>query len=95
VTAVLPAAPSNLGVFQAACVAVLTGAYHVHAADALAYGIVLQLVEIATALMLGMPALVKEGLSWRDVRLRALHAGPVRLAPREAVAASEAAETTA
>jgi phosphatidylinositol alpha-mannosyltransferase len=95
VTAVLPAAPSNLGVFQAACVAVLTGAYHVHAADALAYGIVLQLVEIATALMLGMPALVKEGLSWRDVRLRALHAGPVRLAPREAVAVSEAAETTA
>ncbi len=81
VTAVLPAAPSNLGVFQAACVAVLSGAYHVPAADALAYGIILQAVEIATALMIGMPALVKEGLSWRDVRLRALHAGPVRLAP--------------
>ena len=29
VTAVLPATPSNLGVFQAACVAVLTGAYGV------------------------------------------------------------------
>ncbi|MGI8803739.1 MAG: lysylphosphatidylglycerol synthase domain-containing protein [Solirubrobacteraceae bacterium] len=83
VTAVLPAAPSNLGVFQAACVAVLTGAYHVSAADALAYGIILQAVEIATALMIGMPALLKEGLSWRDVRLRALHAGPVRLAPVE------------
>jgi phosphatidylinositol alpha-mannosyltransferase len=90
VTAVLPAAPSNLGVFQAACVAVLTGAYHVAAADALAYGIILQAVEIATALMIGMPALVKEGLSWRDVRLRALHAGPVRLAPPEGVAENAA-----
>jgi phosphatidylinositol alpha-mannosyltransferase len=83
VTAVLPAAPSNVGVFQAACVAVLTGAYHVSSADALAYGIILQAVEIATALIVGMPALVKEGLSWKDVRMRALHAGPVQLAPYE------------
>jgi phosphatidylinositol alpha-mannosyltransferase len=83
VTAVLPAAPSNVGVFQAACVAVLTGAYHVSSADALAYGIILQAVEIATALIIGMPALVKEGLSWKDVRMRALHAGPVQLAPYE------------
>jgi hypothetical protein len=29
-----------------------------------------------------MPALVKEGLSWRDVRLRALAGAPVRLEPR-------------
>jgi phosphatidyl-myo-inositol alpha-mannosyltransferase len=84
VTAVLPAVPSNLGVFQAACVAVLTGAYGVSAADALGYGIVLQAVEIATALIMGMPALVKEGLSWRDVRLRALHAAPVQLPARSA-----------
>jgi phosphatidylinositol alpha-mannosyltransferase len=83
VTAVLPAAPSNVGVFQAACVAVLTGAYHVGSADALAYGIILQAVEVATALVIGMPALVKEGLSWKDVRMRALHAGPVQLAPYE------------
>jgi phosphatidylinositol alpha-mannosyltransferase len=85
---VLPATPSNLGVFQAACVAVLHGAYHVSAADALGYGIVLQAVEIATAIFMGMPALVKEGLSWREVRLRALHTAPVSLgpAPREAEA---------
>jgi phosphatidylinositol alpha-mannosyltransferase len=82
VTAVLPATPSNLGVFQAACVAVLHGAYHVSAADALGYGIILQAVEIATAVMMGMPALVKEGLSWRDVRLRAMHSAPVRLPAR-------------
>ncbi|HWT95554.1 MAG TPA: lysylphosphatidylglycerol synthase transmembrane domain-containing protein, partial [Solirubrobacteraceae bacterium] len=80
VTAVLPATPSNLGVFQAACVLVL-GAYGVGKADALAYGIILQAVEIATAVVMGAPALVKEGVSWRDVRLRALHTTPVTLAP--------------
>jgi phosphatidyl-myo-inositol alpha-mannosyltransferase len=81
VTAVLPATPSNLGVFQAACVAVLTGAYGIGSADALGYGIILQAVEIATAVVMGAPALLKEGVSWRDVRLRALHAAPVKLAP--------------
>jgi phosphatidylinositol alpha-mannosyltransferase len=88
VTAALPATPSNLGVFQAACVAVLTGGYHVSSADALGYGIILQAVEIATAVILGAPALVKEGLSWREVRLRAMHTAPVSLGPvpREAEA---------
>jgi phosphatidylinositol alpha-mannosyltransferase len=81
VTAVLPITPSNLGVFQFACVAVLAGAYGVGKADALAYGIILQAVEIATAVVMGAPALVKEGMSWRDVRLRALHATPVQLDP--------------
>ena len=79
VTAVLPAIPSNIGVFQAACVAVLS-AYGVGKTDALAYGIILQTIEIATAFALGMPALVGEGLSWRDMRLRALNAAPVELA---------------
>jgi phosphatidylinositol alpha-mannosyltransferase len=80
VTAVLPATPSNIGVFQAACVAVL-GAYGVGHADALAYGIILQAVEMATAVVMGAPALVKEGVSWREVRLRAMHASPVELPP--------------
>jgi phosphatidylinositol alpha-mannosyltransferase len=79
VTAVLPLTPSNLGVFQAACVAVLSYAYGVPAAQALGYGIILQAVEIATAVVMGAPALVKEGLSWREVRLRALHTSPVSL----------------
>jgi phosphatidylinositol alpha-mannosyltransferase len=83
VTAVLPATPSNLGVFQAACVAVLTGAYGVSSVDALGYGIILQAVEITTAVVMGMPALVKEGLSWRDVRVRALAGAPVRLEARQ------------
>jgi phosphatidyl-myo-inositol alpha-mannosyltransferase len=81
VTAVVPATPANVGVFQAACVAVLAGAYHVSTPDAVAYGIVLQVVEVATAVLMGMPALVKEGLSWKEVRLRTLHATPVRLPP--------------
>jgi phosphatidylinositol alpha-mannosyltransferase len=78
VTAVIPATPSNIGVFQAACVAVL-GAYHVNHTDAFAYGVILQAVEVATAFALGMPSLVGEGLSWKDLRLRALHAAPVQL----------------
>ncbi len=81
VTAVIPATPANVGVFQAACVAVLAGAYHVPTADALAYGIVLQAVEVATAVIMGAPALVNEGLSWKDVRLRTMHASPVKLPP--------------
>jgi phosphatidyl-myo-inositol alpha-mannosyltransferase len=81
VTSVVPATPANVGVFQAACVAVLAGAYHVSTPDALAYGIVLQVVELATALVMGVPALLNEGLSWRDVRLRTMHAGPVKLPP--------------
>jgi phosphatidylinositol alpha-mannosyltransferase len=81
VTAVIPATPANVGVFQAACVAVLAGVYHVSTPDAIAYGIVLQAIELATALIMGLPALVNEGLSWRDVRLRAMHAAPVKLGP--------------
>jgi phosphatidylinositol alpha-mannosyltransferase len=81
VTAVVPATPANVGVFQAACVAVLSGAYHVSTPDAIAYGIVLQGVELATALIMGAPALLNEGLSWRDVRRRTMHAAPVKLGP--------------
>ena len=50
----------------------------------------LQAVEIATAVVMGTPALLKEGLSWRDVRMRALHASPVRLDPLPAAAAGGA-----
>lgn len=81
VTAVLPVTPSNLGVFQAACVTVLTLGYSVSSADALGYGIVLQVVEIGTALILGAPAMLREGVTWRDVKSGALHAAPVVLPP--------------
>jgi phosphatidylinositol alpha-mannosyltransferase len=90
VTAVVPATPSNIGVFQLAVISVLTTGYGVGAADALAYGVILQAVEIATAVALGLPALVREGMSWSDVRLRALSAAPVRLQPSPRRAEGEA-----
>jgi phosphatidyl-myo-inositol alpha-mannosyltransferase len=92
VTAALPATPSNLGVFQAACVAVLS-AYGVGKTNALAYGIILQAVEIATAVAMGMPALVREGMTWRDLRLKTLYAAPVELT--QAARRGEAAEAEA
>jgi phosphatidyl-myo-inositol alpha-mannosyltransferase len=79
VTAVVPATPSNIGVFQLAVISVLAGGFGVTPADALAYGIILQAVEIGTAVALGVPALVREGVTWRDLRLRALQTAPVRL----------------
>ena len=82
VTAVLPVTPSNIGVFQLAVITVLTGAYGIPAATALGYGLILQAVEIVTAVAFGLPALIREGLSWRDVRMRALAASPVELSPR-------------
>jgi phosphatidylinositol alpha-mannosyltransferase len=66
-SAILPATPSNVGVFQAAC-AVVLAAYGVSAGAGVAYGIILQAVEVVTALALGVPALLREGLSWQDLR---------------------------
>jgi phosphatidyl-myo-inositol alpha-mannosyltransferase len=82
VTAVLPATPANLGVFQAACAAVLHTGWHVGYGTGVAFGVILQAVEVTTAIMMGMPALLKEGMSWREVRLRAMHAAPVKLPAR-------------
>jgi phosphatidylinositol alpha-mannosyltransferase len=80
-TAFVPLTPANVGVFQVACVAVLSGAFHVAGPEALAYGIVLQAVELAAACGMGLPALVAEGHSWRQLKLRTIHAAPVRLGP--------------
>src|SRR6185312_6863792 len=81
VTAVVPATPSNIGVFQLAVISVLHTGFGVSTADALAYGVILQGVEIATAVMLGLPALVREGLTWSDLRVQALSTAPVHLDP--------------
>ena len=82
VTAVVPATPGNVGIFQLATLSVLTTGFGVSTQDALAYGVILQAVEMATALGLGLPALVREGVTWSDLRMRALQAAPVRLTPR-------------
>jgi phosphatidyl-myo-inositol alpha-mannosyltransferase len=82
ITAVLPATPSNVGVFQAACAAVLHTGWHVGLGAGVAYGVILQAVEISTSLLMGTPALLKEGMSWREVKMRAMHTTPVKLAAR-------------
>ncbi|HEV2790769.1 MAG TPA: phosphatidylinositol alpha-mannosyltransferase, partial [Solirubrobacterales bacterium] len=81
VTAVVPATPSNIGVFQLAVISVLHSGFGIGTADALAYGVILQAVEIATAVALGLPALVREGLTWGDLRVQALSTAPVRIEP--------------
>jgi len=82
ITAVLPATPANLGVFQAACATVLHAGWHIGYGDGVAYGVILQAVEVTTAILMGMPALLKEGMSWREVKLRAMHTTPVKLPAR-------------
>jgi phosphatidylinositol alpha-mannosyltransferase len=82
ITAVLPATPANLGVFQAACATVLHTGWHVGYGTGVAYGVILQAVEVATAILMGMPALLKEGMSWREIRLRAMNSTPIKLPPR-------------
>ncbi len=66
-TALVPITPSNIGIFQAATIAVLA-AYGVDAGHALAYGILLQAIEITTAIVLGVPALLGERISINDIR---------------------------
>lgn len=92
ITAVVPATPANLGVFQAACAAVLHAGWHVSLGDGVAYGVILQAVEVATAVLMGGPALLKEGMSWREIKLRAMHATPVKLSPKPSRAGSRARE---
>jgi phosphatidylinositol alpha-mannosyltransferase len=59
VTAAVPLTPSNLGIFQAACVGILAGA-GIGSGPGLAYGLLLQATEIVTALALGLPAAAVE-----------------------------------
>ncbi|MBK5232614.1 MAG: flippase-like domain-containing protein [Thermoleophilia bacterium] len=78
-TAAVPVTPSNIGVFQLAVVAVLHNGWGISTADAFAYGVILQAVEMATAAALGVPALVREGLTWGDMRTQAIAQAPVEL----------------
>jgi phosphatidyl-myo-inositol alpha-mannosyltransferase len=64
---IVPVTPSNVGIFQAACVLVLV-AWGVSTDTALAYGILLQGIEFGVALALGLPALAGERSSFKDLR---------------------------
>lgn len=61
VTAAVPVTPSNVGIFQAACIGVLA-TVGVSSRLGLSYGLLLQAAEVATALVLGLPAAVAEGV---------------------------------
>jgi phosphatidyl-myo-inositol alpha-mannosyltransferase len=67
VAGIVPVTPSNVGIFQAACVLVLA-AWGIGADAALAYGILLQAIEVAVAVALGIPALAGERTSFRQIR---------------------------
>jgi phosphatidylinositol alpha-mannosyltransferase len=67
VAGIVPVTPSNIGIFQAACVLVLV-AWGVGTNTSLAYGILLQGIEFGVALALGLPALAGERSSFRDLR---------------------------
>ncbi len=69
-TAIVPVTPSNVGVFQAACIAVLAP-FGVSANQGLAYGLLLQAIEVACAFGLGVPALLREGLPLAELRRQA------------------------
>lgn len=77
--AVVPVTPGNVGLFQAACIAVLTP-LGVNAGDALAYGLLLQGIEIVVAVGLAIPATLHEGLTLRDLGRAAAGGRPVALA---------------
>jgi phosphatidylinositol alpha-mannosyltransferase len=70
VTAIVPVTPSNVGVFQAACIAVLAP-FGISASHGLAYGLLLQAIEVICAFALGVPALLKEGLPLAELRRQA------------------------
>lgn len=67
VAGIVPVTPSNVGIFQAACVLVLA-AWGISADTALAYGILLQAIEVGVALTLGLPALAGEHTTFRVIR---------------------------
>jgi phosphatidylinositol alpha-mannosyltransferase len=71
VAGIVPVTPSNVGIFQAACVLVLA-AWGVGSNTALAYGILLQAIEFGVALALGLPALAGERSSFSDIRRTAV-----------------------
>jgi phosphatidylinositol alpha-mannosyltransferase len=72
VAGIVPVTPSNVGIFQAACVLVLA-AWGIGSDAALAYGILLQAIEVAVALALGLPALAGEHISFSHLRQTAEH----------------------
>ena len=90
VSAAVPVTPGNVGVFQGACLVVLA-AYGVGAGPALAYGIILQALEVGTAVALGVPALAAEGVGWHEL----VRAQPPATSRRRKTSAAATSDGTA
>jgi phosphatidylinositol alpha-mannosyltransferase len=93
VTMLLPVTPGDVGVFQAVAAAVLHTGWQVPFSTGIAFGVVLQAVELVAALMMGGPALLLEGLSWRQPLPRPPGGAPVELPAPTGVHADAAAST--
>ena len=70
VTLLLPVTPGDVGVYQAVAAAVLHTGWQVPFSTGVAFGVVLQAVELVAALVMGVAALLLEGLSWRQLLQR-------------------------
>jgi phosphatidylinositol alpha-mannosyltransferase len=79
VTLLLPITPGDVGVFQAAAAAVLHAGWQVPFSTGVAFGVILQAVELVAALVMGVPALLLEGLSWRQLTQGPPTSEPIRL----------------
>ena len=66
-TALFPLWPGNVGLFQVA-VALPLLAFNVSYVHGLLFGVGLQAIELVTALAVGFPALVREGVSLSGLR---------------------------
>lgn len=66
-----PVLPGNLLVFQAAAVVPLTASYGVHAAEAIAFSVVLQATEAVVGVAVGFLFLVVEGVGFGQLRREA------------------------
>jgi phosphatidylinositol alpha-mannosyltransferase len=91
VTMLLPVTPGDIGVFQAAVAAVLHAGWHVAYGRGVAFGVVLQAAELVTAILMGLPALLKEGLSWRYIASHPLGAADLTVPAADGSPSSPAA----
>jgi phosphatidylinositol alpha-mannosyltransferase len=93
VTMLLPVTPGDVGVFQAVAAAVLHTGWQVPFSTGVAFGVVLQATELVAALVMGGPALLLEGLSWRQLLQRPPGGAPIELTPPTGLHTDAAAPT--
>ncbi|MHB0915541.1 MAG: lysylphosphatidylglycerol synthase transmembrane domain-containing protein [Thermoleophilia bacterium] len=73
VAGALPATPGNVGIFQLATVIPLTVTYNISPSSALAFSIGLQIIEGSIGAGFGSAFLVREGLSFSQVRRESIN----------------------